>query len=54
MEKHKENHTTTINLKYQLQHEMIIFNYLMDHILNQIFKTILSIWNIFKKTWRNY
>ena len=31
------------SLKYQLQHEMIRLNYLMDHILYQIFKTILSI-----------
>ena len=28
----KKNHTTTINLKYQLQHGMINLNYLMDHI----------------------
>ena len=30
-------------LKYQLKHEMINLKYLMDHILCQIFKTILSI-----------
>ena len=35
--------TWKISLKYQLQHEMIRLNYLMDHILYQIFKTILSI-----------
>ena len=35
-----------INLKYQLQHGMKNFNYLMDHILYQIFEVIL---NIFKK-----
>ena len=39
----KKNHTTTINLKYQLQHGMINLNYLMDHIQYQIFKTILTI-----------
>ena len=32
-----------INLKYQLQHEIKSFNYLIDHILHQIFKTILGI-----------
>ena len=36
-------HTTIINLKYQLQHGLMNLNYLMDHILYQIFKTILSI-----------
>ena len=41
-----KNYTTTINLKYHLQHEMINLNYLMDHILYQIFNTIL---NIFQK-----
>ena len=30
-------------LKYQLQHGMINLNYLMDHILYQIFKIISSI-----------
>ena len=29
--------------KYLLQHGMINLNYMMDHILYQIFKTILSI-----------
>ena len=32
-----------INLKYQLQHGMRSLNYLMDHILHQIFKIILNI-----------
>ena len=32
-----------INLKYQLQHEMKSFNYLIDHILYQILNTILGI-----------
>ena len=39
-------HTTTINLKYQLQHGMMNLNYPIEHVLYQIFKTILS---IFKK-----
>ena len=33
-----------INLKYQLRHSMKSLNYLMDHILYQIFKNILSIY----------
>ena len=37
---------TIINLKYQLQHGIMNFNDLMDHILHQILKIILS---IFKK-----
>ena len=32
MEKHKKNHITTVNLKYQLQHGMINLNHMMDHI----------------------
>ena len=32
-----------INSKYQLQHGMMNLNYQMDHILYQIFITILSI-----------
>ena len=32
-----------INLKYQLQHGMKSLNCLMDHIMCEIFKTILSI-----------
>ena len=35
-------HTITISLKYLHQHEMINLNYLMDHILYQIFKIILN------------
>ena len=35
--------TKIINLKYQLQNEMKSLNNLMDHILYQIFKTILSV-----------
>ena len=49
MEKQK-NYTTTINLKYHLQHGMMNLNYQMDHILYQIFKIILS---IFKKNNEN-
>ena len=49
MEKHKKNHTTTINLKYQLQHGTINSNYQMDHILYQIQDYFEY---IFKKTWR--
>ena len=36
-------HTRTIKLKDLHQHGMINLNYLMDHILYQIFKIILSI-----------
>ena len=32
-----------MNLKHQLQHGMMNLNYLMDHILYQIFKIILCI-----------
>ena len=35
--------TIIINLKYQLQNGMINLNYLMDHILYQIFRIIFSI-----------
>ena len=38
-----KSHTKIINLKYQLQHEMNNLNYMMDHILYQIFKVILNI-----------
>ena len=38
-----KSHTKIINLKYQLQREMKNLNYLMDHVLYQIFKIILSI-----------
>ena len=37
--KRQENHTTTISLKYQLQHGMINLNYM----INQQLKTILNI-----------
>ena len=33
-----------INLKYQLRHRMKNSNYLMDHILYQIFKNILNVY----------
>ena len=33
-------HTKAINVKYQLQHGMKNWNYLMGHILYQIFKTM--------------
>ena len=39
----QKSNVRTINLKYQLQHGMKNLNYLMDHILYQIFKIILSI-----------
>ena len=40
-------HTRTIKLKDLHQHGMINLNYLMDHILYQIFKII---WNTFLKS----
>ena len=39
----EKSHVRTINLKYQLQHGLKNLNYLMDHILYQVFKIILSI-----------
>ena len=42
--KNIKSHIRTINLKYQLQHGMKILNYLMDHILYEIFKIILNIY----------
>ena len=39
-----KNHIRRIDLKYQLQHGMKNLNYLMDHILYQIFKIILNIY----------
>ena len=36
-------HTKTIDLKYQPQRGMEKFNYLMDHVMYQIFKIILGI-----------
>ena len=38
----QKSHTRIINLKYQLQHGMTSLNYLMDHILYQIFKIALN------------
>ena len=38
-----KSQTKIINLKYQLRHGMNSLNYLMDYILYQLFKTILSI-----------
>ena len=35
--------TKMINLKYQLRHGMRSLNYMMDHILYQIFKITLNI-----------
>ena len=37
-----------IHLKYQLEHRMKNLNYLMDHILYQIFKTVS---NLYLKAW---
>ena len=41
--KNKKVNTITINLNYQLHHGMMNLNYLMNHILYEIFKIILSI-----------
>ena len=38
------SHIRTLNLKYQLEHGMNNLNYLMDHILYQIFKIILNVY----------
>ena len=38
----KKPHTITIHLKYLVQHGMINLNDLIDHILYQIFTTILN------------
>ena len=46
----KKSYKNKMNLKYQLQHGMKSLNYLMDHILYQICKIILS---IFKKNREN-
>ena len=45
-------HIITTNLKYRHQHAIINLNYLMDCILYQIFRIILSIFK--KKTRRRY
>ena len=42
-EKILNRHINLINIKHQLQHGMKSLNYLMDHVLYQIFKTILSV-----------
>ena len=39
----QKSHSKVINLKYQLQHGMENLNYLMDHILYEIFKIIFDI-----------
>ena len=39
----KKKNAKIINLKYQLRHGLKGLNYLMAHILYQIFKTVLSI-----------
>ena len=39
----KKSHTKMISLKYHLQHGINSLNYLMDHILYQIFKFTLNI-----------
>ena len=44
-----ESYTKTINSKYQLLHEMINLNYLMDHIMYQIFKMIYYFEYIMRK-----
>ena len=42
-EKYKESHTKTINLKYLCQRGMNNLNDMMDYIVCQVFKIILSI-----------
>ena len=44
-------HANMINLKNLLRNGMMNLNYLMDHILYQIFKIFF---NIFKKAWRKH
>ena len=44
-----ESYTKTINSKYQLLHEMINLNYLMDHIMYGIFKMIYYFEYIMRK-----
>ena len=41
--KYNKNYLKTTNFKYQLKHKMINLNYLMDYIIHQIFKIMLSI-----------
>ena len=38
----QKGHTKMMNLKYQFQHGMKSFSYLMDYILDQIFKITLN------------
>ena len=38
-----ESHTKIVNLKYQVRYRMKGLNYLMDHILYQIFTVFLNI-----------
>ena len=42
-EKIYKSHGKIIILKYQLQHGMKNFNYLMDHVMYQIIRIILNI-----------
>ena len=44
-----KSYTKTINLKYQLQNEVMDLNYMTYHILYQILKIIFR---VLKKTWR--
>ena len=44
-----KSYTKTINLKYQLQNEVMDLNYMTYRILYQILKIIFR---ILKKTWR--
>ena len=37
-----KSQTKILNLRYQFRHRMKSLNYLMDHILHQIFKIILN------------
>ena len=47
----QKSHLRTINLKNRLQHGRNNLNYLMDHILYQIFKIILNMyWKYVNKT----
>ena len=43
MEQYRKIYTEITDLKYQLRHGMKSLNYLMNHILYQIFKIILNI-----------
>ena len=46
----KKCHTTIINLKCQLRHGIKSMNYLMGHIMYQIFEITFNVFK--KKTWR--